>query len=206
MKRILFVVVAMATVLITTNVNAQDFKFGAKAGVNFANIRANNENPDYRVSFHFGLTAEYKLSEKFAIQPELLYSEQGAKVSTIIDYNGNEFEFNTTTQLDYLNIPFMFKYYVAKGFSLQAGPQLGILLRSNLKIIDDIPIDDFYSDLHVKSVNFGMNFGLGFQLTKRIFLDARYNWGLSNDSDIQEEDYKGEAYNDTFQISIGCTF
>ncbi len=121
MKRILFVMVVMA-ILGTTNVNAQDFKFGAKAGINLANLRGNGETTNSRTSIHFGLVAEYKLNEQFAIQPELLYSGQGAKERGTL--MGTDIK--VTLKFDYLNLPVMFKYYVTEGFSLQAGPQLGI--------------------------------------------------------------------------------
>ncbi len=193
MKRILFVMVVMA-ILGTTNVNAQDFKFGAKAGVNLAYLRGNGETTDMRTSIHLGLVAEYKFNEQFAVQPELLYSGQGAKEK---DYMGQDFD--ATLKLDYLNLPVIFKYYVSEGFSLQAGPQLGILLSSKVKASKGSLTAEEDVD-GIKSIDFGFNLGLGFKVNKSLFFDARYNLGLSN---IGEE---GDAKNGTFQISVGYMF
>lgn len=52
---------------------------GAKAGLNFSNLTGDDADLDGRTSFHLGLIAEIMFSEKFGIQPEVLYSAQGAK-------------------------------------------------------------------------------------------------------------------------------
>lgn len=60
---------------------AQDIKFGAKAGLNLANMSGDVEDNSMKLAFHLGGMAEIKISEQFAVQPELLYSAQGAKFS-----------------------------------------------------------------------------------------------------------------------------
>ncbi len=145
MKRIFFVMVVM-TILGTTNVNAQDFKFGAKAGINLANLRNNGETTDSRPSIHFGLVAEYKLSEQFTVQPELLYSGQGAKGKSYVD------ELDITLKFDYLNLPIMFKYYVTStdfgfnfGLGFKVNKNLFFDARYNLGLSD---ISDEDLDIH----------------------------------------------------------
>ena len=86
--------------------NAQNIHFGAKGGVNFADL--SDVSADGRTGFHLGLLAEVGLG-KFSVQPEVLYSAQG-----VDDIN-----------LDYLNIPVLAKYYVIQNLSLEAGPQFG---------------------------------------------------------------------------------
>lgn len=115
MKKILLL--AVVTVLGFANVNAQKIKFGAKGGLNFASVSGDNtEGIDVVTAFNFGLVSEIPLSEKFSFQPELMYSGQG------YSFNDN------TIALSYLNVPLMGKYYVTKGLSLEAGPQIGFLL------------------------------------------------------------------------------
>ena len=78
-KLLLFAAVAVFGL---SNVNAQEVKFGAKAGVNFATITGDETSGvDSRTAFHIGGVAEIVISEKFSFQPELLYSGQGAKES-----------------------------------------------------------------------------------------------------------------------------
>ncbi len=108
MKKVLLVT-AIAVLGLAT-VNAQEIKFGAKGGLNFASITGDNiDESGLTTGIHFGVLAEIPLSEKFSFQPELLYSSQALN-------------------LNYLNIPLMGKYYLTKGFSLEVGPQIGFLL------------------------------------------------------------------------------
>jgi hypothetical protein len=70
---------------------------------------------------------EIPLAKNFSIQPELLYAQQGTKIS--LSYEVTNSHYKSNLDLNYLNIPVMLKYYVLKGLTVQAGPQIGILLR-----------------------------------------------------------------------------
>lgn len=79
-KTFLFAIVAM---LFSFNLNAQSLKFGVKAGVNFSNYSGTGVNTDALTSFHAGLVTEIKVFKNFAIQPELMYSTQGASLNSL---------------------------------------------------------------------------------------------------------------------------
>lgn len=199
MKKLVFV--AMATMITMTTLNAQSIKFGAKAGVNFASLNGDTgEILDLktRTSFHVGGVAEIMFSDKFSFQPELLYSAQGTA------YEDVDAAIEGTLKLDYLNVPLLGKYYVTEGFSIQAGPQVGLLLsaKSEFEVAGDSQEEDVKDA--VSGVDFGLNFGLGYKLPSGLFFDARYNLGLSNvndgDSDIIDDK------NGVIQISVGFSF
>src|SRR5690554_5058966 len=80
MKKLFLLVVAIA---ITTTVSqAQEVRIGAKGGVNFATFSGDDlGDVKSRTGFHIGGLVEIPVSEKFAIQPEVLYSSQGSKYS-----------------------------------------------------------------------------------------------------------------------------
>ncbi|MFK7781514.1 porin family protein [Psychroserpens sp.] len=182
------VLVTVITVLGLSNVNAQDIKFGAKAGLNFAFITGDNsEDFDPNTDFHFGLLAEIPISEKFSFQPELIYSGQG--YDTNIDSEG-------IIALNYLNIPLISKYYVTKRWSLEAGPQMGFLLSTKGGTED-------YKD-HFKTTDFGVSFGVGYKLDNGLNFSARYNLGLSNINNVDGVSDKNR--NGVFQLSIGYFF
>lgn len=108
------------SILGLAHVNAQDVEFGIKGGLNFATVIGDNTSKDQIVTaFNLGVMAEIKLSNKFSLQPELMYSGQG--YDTNIDSEG-------IIALNYLNIPFIAKYYATERLSLEAGPQIGFLL------------------------------------------------------------------------------
>ncbi|WP_346881475.1 porin family protein [uncultured Algibacter sp.] len=186
------------------SVNAQEVKFGAKAGVNFASLNGDDSGElDSRTSFHIGAVAEIIISDKFSVQPELLYSGQGAKFEeTFLDE-----KFESTLKLDYLNIPIMAKYYVYEGLSVEAGPQIGFLLSAESEDKEDGETETADVKDQISSIDFGLNFGLGYKLENGLNFAARYNLGLSNvfdDSDDDSDDFKQQ--NGVFQISVGYTF
>lgn len=180
--------IAVIAVLGLSNINAQDIKFGAKAGLNFASIMGDEtEGFKPNTDFHFGIMAEWKISDKFALQPEVIYSGQGT--NTNIDSEG-------VISLNYLNVPVIGKYYITNGLSLEAGPQIGFLLSTKGGSIN-------YKDA-LKSTDFGVNFGVGYKLDNGLNFNARYNLGLSNIIDIDGVSDKNR--NGVFQLSVGYFF
>ena len=193
MKKLLLT--AVFAVITIVSINAQEF--GAKAGVNFASLNG-DEDFDGRTSFFVGGVVEFEISESFSLQPELLYSSQGAKSS----FSEEGFDFESTIKLDYLNIPLMAKYYVTEGLSIEAGPQVGFLLSAKAEYKEDGESDSEDIKDELKSVDFGLNFGLGYKLDSGLNFGARYNLGLSNVPDEDDFDLK----NGVFQIAIGYFF
>ena len=188
MKKVLLSIV-MVALGFTASAQAS---FGAKAGVNLATI---NSVLDARTSFHIGGVAEFAISEKFSFQPELLYSAQGAKVE--------EDGYKVTLKMDYLNIPLMAKYYVTEGLSFEVGPQVGFLLSAKVKEEYDGDSETVDIKDSMNSVDFGLNFGLGYKLESGLNFGAKYNLGLS---EINEKNEGDKETNGVFQISIGFFF
>ena len=173
---------AAITVLGFTNINAQKLKFGIKGGLNFASVSGDNSREKKVVtSFNFGFLSEIPVSGKFSFQPELMYSGQG--------YSFN----NNTIALSYLNIPLMGKYYLTKGLSVEAGPQIGFLLAAKNEKID---VKNSFN-----TFDFGVNFGLGYKLDNGLNFGVRYNQGLTDINNIDNSSIKNK--NSVFQLSVG---
>ena len=181
--------------------NAQDAKFGVKGGVNFATLSGDVENESSIVGFNVGGFAEIKISDKFSVQPELLYSTQGAK----FEYSEFGNTYKETLKLAYLNLPVMAKYYVAPKFSLEAGPQIGFLLSAK----DEYSGEGMSGSANVKdnfnSIDFGLNFGAGFDFTDNFSAGIRYNLGLSNIADTEAGD-DTKVTSNVLSLSVGYKF
>ena len=196
MKKITFVV---AVLLSAGTLTAQEFaEFGAKGGLNFASLSGDNvENLDGVTGFHLGLIAEFPLTERFSIQPEVLYSGMGAS-------NDQE-----TWKLDYVTVPVILNYYVIDGLALEAGPQLGYLVKAekDYDYIDDI-VQSGTRDIsdEVKDIDFAIAGGVSYELPIGLFFSGRYNLGLSNvwDGELQGNDVSQR--NNAFQFSVGYKF
>ena len=199
MKKIILSAIALGAFSFAAQAQTPDLKLGAKAGVNFANL--SNSDGDMKTGFHVGVLAEIFINEKFSVQPELLYSAQGTKIKE----SGVEVKMN----MDYINVPIMAKYYVIDGLSVQAGPQIGFLVKSEVKTEGNIGGVDVSSTEDIKdgtqSVDFGLNFGAGYELPMGVFFDARYNLGLSKINKESESGMK-DLKNGVFQISVGYKF
>lgn len=190
------IILSAAAVLIFSFANAQEVKFGAKVGMNIANQKFEGSGVTLTansiVGVQVGGFGEVKVNDKFAIQPEVLFSTEGSELKS----EGEEVTFN----LSYINVPVMVKFYPAPKFNIQAGPQVGLLVAAKGKyqgVKEDIK--DGY-----KTANFGLNLGAAYEFTKKCFVDARYNFGLSNIMDNTEEGVKNKGA--VLSFAVGYKF
>ncbi|NNL79324.1 MAG: PorT family protein, partial [Flavobacteriaceae bacterium] len=144
-----------------------------------------------------GLVGNFGICDNWTIEPGLIYSRQGS------DYSDSEY--SGSYDLDYLNIPVIAQYEVADNFTLEAGPQFGILLSAK----DEFSIEgeSFEEDVkdNTKSMDFGLNLGAGYMITDNIKLSASYNLGLVNLADGTELDDIGVSWkNNVIQVSLAA--
>lgn len=191
--------------------NAQDVKFGAKAALNYATWSGDIEETDGLIGFAVGGFVNVPINEKFSFQPELLYSMQGTSSKETETFGQTTQTLDTKFKLGYLNVPLMFRYEVAKGFSLEAGPQIGFLLSANgdvtstIKNGNNTTTTSASEDVkeNFNTVDFGFSLGGGYDITKNINLGLRYNLGLSNIAK-DSEDFK--VRNSVFSLFVGYRF
>ena len=167
--------------------------FGIKSGLNLAGT--SGEEDKYKEGIHGGIFGEFRF-DNFAVQPELLFSMQGAK-GTVAGYNAK-------VNLNYLNIPVMAKFYVSEGFSLEVGPQLGILLSA--KVVAGVDGSSASVDIKegFKDVDCSLASGASYQLPELpLGFYMRYSLGLT---DIIANN-KGDAVkNSVFQLGAFVKF
>lgn len=163
---------------------------GIRLGMNLANQKAEalgiSVSGDSKVGLLGGLYLTANLSDKFAVQPELLYSSMGSKTDDISDAFG------------YIQVPILLRYNINENFNLHAGPQIGLLLSAKS---DGVDIKDEF-----KGTDFGASFGAGVDFGK-FNGGLRYYLGFSNISDIDTQGIPGlgdiSFKNTSFQIYLG---
>lgn len=160
-------------------------QFGVKGGLTLAVLDGQiNTNSEYKPDFHLGGFLRRRPTPSFALQPELVYSRQGAKNSFPV----GPVTLETKTTLSYLNVPVLAKVYLGKVFHLQVGPQFGLLLggrekgqvgytqssNGNSFIEDEKDVkDEFKSDIAICG-------GIGIDLPSGLTVGARLNYGFTN--------------------------
>ncbi len=184
-----YLALTIVAVLLTLTSNAQHVNLGIKGGLNVYNIKNDNgAKYDSKTGVHLGLLGHIHLNKEWAIQPELVYSIQGAK------YNFSNSE--TRVNLNYLNLPVLLQYMFDNGFRFEAGPQVGFLMSA--KTGNKVDIKDNYN-----GIDFGLGIGLGYVKPSTGFgVDARYNLGLS---DINESSAV-KSSNRGFQLGVFYQF
>lgn len=200
MKKVILAAIAVMTFGLA---NAQDINFGVKGGINLSTFTGDVEDASSKIGFQVGGFAEVKLTDKFSIQPEVLYSLQGAKFKE----SGEYYSFKENVHASYLNIPVLAKYYVIDKLSVEAGPQVGFLLSAKNKW-EGVEDGEKYSGTvnvkdEFKSVDFSLNIGAGYDFTENISAGVRYNFGISN---ISDSDYDVKNHNNVISLSVGYKF
>lgn len=178
-------IVAIA-VLLTAGTASAQVNFGIKGGLNLYTLGGdNNDAADIKAGFHLGVLGHIHMSPHFALQPEVVFSTQGAKSESNDD----------KLDLNYVNVPLMFQYMFDNGFRLEAGPQLGFLTSAKFEgedVKDNLNDVDFGIGLGASYINPASGFGV----------DARYNHGLTN---INENDVV-DSFNRGFQLGVFYQF
>ncbi len=195
MKKLFLAVVAMMVSATTFAQNeVGQLTIQPKVGVNIANI-TDSDGADPRIGLAAGAEFEYGITDNIGLSAGVLYSMQGAKAT--------EDGADCTLKLDYLNVPILANFYVAKGFAVKLGVQPGFKLSSKAKVkVSGASVEVDANDIegvNVKSIDLSIPVGVSYQY-QNIVLDARYNWGVTKI--IEDSDSKHSV----FQITVGYKF
>lgn len=191
MKKLFFAVVAMMISAATFAQNeVGQLTIQPKVGVNIANI-TDADDADPRIGLAAGAEFEYGLTDNIGLSAGVLYSMQGVKTTIIDD--------DCTWKLDFLNVPILANFYVAKGFAVKLGVQPGFKLSSKAKFKGSGGSKEVEVEDGVKSVDLSIPVGLSYQYQNIVF-DARYNWGVTKIVDDVDSKHS------VFQITVGYKF
>jgi hypothetical protein len=186
-------------------------RFGIKGGLNISQLYVDQpdvQDENAKLGLHAGVFMKAPISDFFAIQPELLYSNQGSKVkyngSSLLGIQSGEVRFN----LNYIQLPILASI-TAGPLSFQAGPYVSYLASANVKDLKQDLTTGSQRDLDksdFKSFDYGLAGGLALDV-QGFQLGARYNYGLTN---IGSSDFAGRLTNDSknsvIQFFVGFGF
>jgi hypothetical protein len=190
----------------TKSVKAQA-TWGVKAGANHSQIHFFDETGFTqfglfyieRIGFHAGLQYQKPLTTCLGVQVEMLYNQKGARF--LPEY---PFGFRTEQRaLNFLSIPVLADFSLWKGFSLQGGGEIGLLLNKG-----EAPYNN-------EAYEAGLAIGVAKTFLHRFQLTGRYIHGVQpvGTTVLEGENLAGEpnpirilARTRTFQFSVAYSF
>ena len=171
------------------------------AGINLATM-TNDDDAKTRIGLVAGAELEYQASPLLSVSAGVLYSQQGADA----DSQG----MNGTVKMDYVNLPILANFYVAKGFAVKVGIQPGFLVNDKVKISSngvsaEVGLKEAYQaagiDADISSLDFAIPLGISYEFS-HVVLNARYNVSLTGAISAYGESTKHSV----FQITLGYKF
>lgn len=194
---------------------AQNYRFGAKGGVNYSTLTGMQQaDISGRAGLQGGILFMYGVYQPIGFHVELLYSPKGfARDPVIVDSPGESLRLSTRDRFHYLDLPILFKFKRG-AFFFEAGPQASFLFRarSETNVTITRPGVPDETDLQTRNIqgglkrfDYGAAAGFGFAINEDLEVGVRYNAGFRSVRKDQESpayDIAGHARNTYFQFSV----
>lgn len=228
MRRIsIIIVLTLFSAALWGQLEKGTYSIQPKLGLNIATLdsythQVDTRNPDGstapRYSVLFSIEAEYQFCTKTGIVLGIQYSMQGQRES----FSTNRAKIKATDKLDYINIPILAKFYVAKNLSLKVGLQPAFNVRHDYELDTavsisywaggeqyDLPQKGSLSDIGIKikpfdlAIPIGIAYEIEHGMNKRLVAEARWNFGLLKVANMEDG---SDPKNGVFQLSLGYMF
>ena len=191
-KLVLLASMMLAFVTVKAQSEVGGWSLRPTVGMNIG-FMTNADDSDPRFGLVVGAELEYQATDMLGISGGLLYSQQGAKMKDM-DMDG-------TMKLDYINVPILANFYVAKGFAFKAGIQPGFNVNDKAKASGSgASVEMGLGDLS-KGFVLAVPIGLSYEFSN-IQLDARFNWGVTHAISNSYD----SCNSNTFMITLGYKF
>ncbi|WP_294210874.1 porin family protein [uncultured Chryseobacterium sp.] len=197
-------------------------RFGIKGAANasqFSEQELNTKNQ--KLGFNAGVFVNIPLSKQFALQPEVLYNQMGAKsvLTSSEVQSGNttvKTEQNVSTTLNYISVPLMVQFKPTDNFYFEAGPEFSYfidgkdkgesMVSSTTNGITSTQIQSASRDIDkdaIQRFNFGLGLGLGYYFTDHLGINARYVNSLTH---IHKDTPVGQNPNTNRVFQLGLNY
>ena len=214
MNRIQFFTFSIFLLFISETPLLAQHNFGIKTGMNLSDIQVHSEKllveQEYEYVplrlWHFGVVGVFDISKRFAIQPELLFTQKGAQNALrLITLPEQHWKY----KMSYLSLPVMLQYKLGP-ISIEAGPEFGYILKNSV-ILDGEEVKDLLPALDIfADKKFDLSANLGFKFTaKHFFTQVRWQRSILSIADISFSDANGDLigyynhYHSALQVSFG---
>lgn len=211
---VMMVVVAFAASMASAQGMMENASFGIKGGLDLAKAYGDDvpDEATWKMGAYVGAFMNYRLNDMFVVQPEAFFAMRGWKFE--------EGDYSESWKLNYIDLDVLARLTVPMEGMVKptvfVGPYVGFNISSDYKIeVGDESEEGSLEDagINVKGVDFGFVVGGGvdFELSNggMIILDIRYQMGLLNVLEADEEDENSEepaVKNNTIIFMAGYGF
>jgi len=223
MKKILTLVMLFVAIGSYTLHAQGTTEIGLIGGLNYSNVSGDGiEDNSSKLGFAIGGFLTFKLSEQFALRPEIYYTNKGTDLEFKESDSGTDYEYSIeaegTISLNYIEIPILGVFSLNQNINIFAGPYLDYYLSGTTEVEsketlrqytgsewvtetrEESNSEDIESD-DINSLGYGLTFG-GEYLFGQFSIGARYSLGLSNIPDDADDELK----HSNIQLLVGFYF
>ena len=190
-------ILALAFFTIATNAQSLiPIKYGIKVGLNFSNLNITSTidgvqhgvqptDNSSQTGISAGFIVHIPLSDQWFINPDVLYSQKGAKFNYAFthDYEINqrdEYKTNNQVTLSYVELNPTISYKATDKLALNFGPSVSFLIGVDttiqaLPLMPNILTDGL---VETASLDVGLNLGISYFFTEHFFVDSRVYTGF----------------------------
>ena len=174
------VVLSVLLVTATLGARAQGVHFGVKAGANLFKVNGESFSDEFKFGYNAGVFAQVNFTPNIGIQPELMFNQTNyrtaAQFSSVYQVSGFD---DVKGKLNYLTVPVLLNLRPIPLLSILVGPQFGILLNKDERLVDNTKQAFKNGDLSLVG---------GAQLNlSSLMVGARYVIGLNNINDVSDD-------------------
>lgn len=163
--------------------------FGIQVGAGLTGFNGDDaKDIDASIGLAVGGTMVMPLGSGLAFNPQVMFAYRTSSV----DLDLYTMYINETA----LEVPLLVRYNVTPAFFLQGGPQLGLVLSSEVEVEDET---EDVTDERTK-FEYGLAVGAGFQITENWAVDVKYNYGINN------SDKDGDGDVTPYQLMLGGSY
>lgn len=188
-------------------------KFGFKGGINLTNLYVSDvKDENMKLGVNAGFFAKIPLVRGLSIQPELLYSNKGSKVTydnILYDnflYGRGEYRFN----LHYIEAPISIVVNLARNLNIHGGVYSAYLAGASVTDMNEDGTINGVQTLNADNFNrfdYGLLGGVALDI-QNFTIGARYNYGLREvgKSGSLSGNLTNDSKNSALQFYIGFGF
>ncbi|MGM5629757.1 porin family protein [Apibacter raozihei] len=198
--------------LLSFFIGNSQIKLGVKAGINISSLYGDMSTNNAKAGVYGGVYARVQVAERFSIQPEVLFSMQGAESDDTWGWNywHTDSYYDEKYVLNYITIPLMFQYRIIKGLRAEVGPQVNFALYKKHKIRNNYMYPESVRnqrDKNLRNFDVGINAGANYELKNGLNFTLRYNLGFINVNKSKSDYYYNyEIRNQVLSMGVGYSF